>query len=127
MRSAAAARQPGTEMNETDGMSTSEGISQDNSVLNCYFDLSVIVLYLLIQVWQSYQLKQGYASLDILSQPILGYPNLKMGLGYPRISLLAQRSFFQMFDKCKGSRTFKDGQQDFLASKWFECRVGFDR
>ena len=30
-RPAAAARQPGLEMNETNGMSTSEGISQDNS------------------------------------------------------------------------------------------------
>ena len=46
---AAAVRQPGGEMNEMDGMRTSEGISQDNSVSNYYPGLSQI-----IQVWQSY-------------------------------------------------------------------------
>ena len=90
MRSAAAASQPGAEMNETNGMSTSDGISQDNSVLNYYFDISVIVLSLVIQVWQS-QLIKEYASLDILSQPILSYPNLR---NLNRISLLAQGVVF---------------------------------
>ena len=42
-RPAAAARQPSAEMNETDGMSTSEGISQDNSVSNYYPDLSRVI------------------------------------------------------------------------------------
>ena len=45
-RPAAAARQPGAEMNDTYGMSTSKGISQDNSVLNFYPDLSRVM-----QVW----------------------------------------------------------------------------
>ena len=36
-------------MNETDGMSTSAGIPQDNSVLNYYPDLSRVM-----QVWLSY-------------------------------------------------------------------------
>ena len=48
-RPAAAARQPGAEMNETDGMSTSERISQDTSVLDYYPDLSRV-----IKVWPSY-------------------------------------------------------------------------
>ena len=50
----AAARQPGAEMNEMYGMSTSAGISQDsdNSVLNYYPDLSR--LSLVIQVRLSY-------------------------------------------------------------------------
>ena len=48
-RPAAAARQPGAEMNETYGMSTAEGISQDNSVLNYCPDLSLV-----LQVWPSY-------------------------------------------------------------------------
>ena len=45
----AAARQPGVEMNETYGMSTSEGISQDNSVSNYCPDLSRVM-----QVWLLY-------------------------------------------------------------------------
>ena len=48
-RPAAAARQPGAEMNETFAMSTSEGISRDNSVKNYHPDLSRV-----IQVWPSY-------------------------------------------------------------------------
>ena len=48
-RPAAAAGQPGAEMNETDGMSTSEGISQDKSFSNYYPDLSRV-----LQVLQSY-------------------------------------------------------------------------
>ena len=48
-RPATTARQPGAEMNETDGMSIYEGMSQDNSVSNYYPDLSLV-----IQVWQSY-------------------------------------------------------------------------
>ena len=48
-RPAAAARQPGAEMNETYGMSTSEGISQDNLVLNFYPNLSRVK-----QVWRLY-------------------------------------------------------------------------
>ena len=48
-RPAAAVRQPGAEMNETYGMSTSEGISQDNQVLNFYPDFSLIM-----QVWLLY-------------------------------------------------------------------------
>ena len=54
-RPAAAARQPGAEMNETygTGMITSEGISQnsDNSVLNFYPDLSRVIM---MQVWLLY-------------------------------------------------------------------------
>ena len=49
MRPAAAARQPSAEMNETYFMSTSEGISQDNSVSNYCPDLSRVM-----QVWLSY-------------------------------------------------------------------------
>ena len=76
-RPAAAAMQPGAEMNETYGMSTSQaqGISQDNSVLNFY-----PVLSLVMQVWL---LIPGHASLiptyPGLSQsrkPMLGYPGL---------------------------------------------------
>ena len=48
-RPAAAVRKPGAEMNETDGLHTSEGISQDNLVSNYYPDLSRVT-----QVWQSY-------------------------------------------------------------------------
>ena len=48
-RPAAAARQPGAEMNETYGISTCEGISQDNSVSNFYPDLSRVM-----QVWLLY-------------------------------------------------------------------------
>ena len=48
-RPAAAAMQPGAEMNETYGMSTSKGISQDNLVLNFYPDLSRVM-----QVWLLY-------------------------------------------------------------------------
>ena len=47
-------------------MSTSVGISQDNSE-NYYPDLSRVILS---------QLIPGYESLDILSQLIQGYPNL---------------------------------------------------
>ena len=42
-RPAAAVRQPGAEMNEMDGMITSEGMSQDNSVSNYYPDLSRVI------------------------------------------------------------------------------------
>ena len=49
MRPAAAAGQPGAETNETYGMSTSEGITQDNSVSNFYPDLSRVM-----QVWLLY-------------------------------------------------------------------------
>ena len=49
-RPAAAAKLPGAEMNETYGMSTSEGISQDNLVSKYYPDLSRVIL----QVWQLY-------------------------------------------------------------------------
>ena len=48
-RPAAAARKPGEEMNETYGMSTSKGISQNNSVLNFYPLLSRV-----IHVWLLY-------------------------------------------------------------------------
>ena len=48
-RPAAAARQADAEMNETYGMSTSEGISEDSSVLNFYPDSSRVM-----QVWLLY-------------------------------------------------------------------------
>ena len=50
-RPAAAAMQPGAEMNETYGMSNSQGISQDNSVLNFNPDLSRVTV---MQVWLLY-------------------------------------------------------------------------
>ena len=57
-------------MNETYGMSTSEEISQANSVSNYHPDLSRAIILS--------QLIPGYASLEILSraQHILGCPNL---------------------------------------------------
>ena len=87
-RPAAAARQPGGEMNEPYGMNTSEGISQDNLVLNFYPDLS-----------ESYPglCKSGFSSC-IPTYPgicksrnlILTYPGLsqstKLLLGYPGLS-----------------------------------------
>ena len=63
-RPAATARQPGAEMNEKYGMSTSQGISQDNSASNFYPDLFASLAFVS-------QLIQGYASLEILSQLIL--------------------------------------------------------
>ena len=75
-------RRLGEEINETYDMITSEseGISKDNSVWNYYpdFKLSRVIL----QVWLSYLSPNlpfpGYASLDILSQLILRYPNLRI-------------------------------------------------
>ena len=57
-------------MNEMYSMSASKEISQDNSVLNFYPDLSRVMQFVS-------QLIPGYASLEISSLLILGYPNLR--------------------------------------------------
>ena len=76
-------------MNETYGMSTSEGISQDNSVSNFYPDLSRVM-----QVWL---LLPGYANLEISSRLSLGYPNLRnLSHDIPGYPDLPRVSFFQM-------------------------------
>ena len=81
-RPPAAVRQPGAEMNQTDGMSTSAGISQDNSVLNYYLDLSLVLLtyprlcHILGYPRICHILGDFHdASLDFWSQLTLGYPN----------------------------------------------------
>ena len=79
-------------MNETYDMSTSEGISKDNSVYTWlipgYASLAILS-----------QLIPGYASLKIYSRIILGYPNLQNLYrdipGYPD---LPRVSFFQMLE-----------------------------
>ena len=65
----AAARQPGAEMNEMYGMSTSAGISQDsdNSVLNYYPDLSRLSLVI--------QVRLSYPNLSLDMQVQKSYPD----------------------------------------------------
>ena len=73
-RPAAAARQPGAEMNVTYGMSTSEGISQDsdNSVSNFPGSIPAYASLAFVS-----QLIPGYATLKISSRLILGYQSLR--------------------------------------------------
>ena len=78
MKLGAAARQPGAEMNETYGMSTSEWISKDNSVSKYHSDLSWLYKFGHLIPTDPAKIT-GCASLEILSQLILDYPNLPTG------------------------------------------------
>ena len=91
---AAAARQPGAEMIETYGMSTSEGISQDNSVWNSYPDLARFTSLAIIPTFDP------NFCLDILSQLILGYHGVPICETYTWIS--------RVILTCQGYLSFPD-------------------